>query len=152
MTESATRTMHHPSHRELLVQMQINRGNATAGGSGADASASALMSVLVTLNGEPVADLGASAGNQARAISLPPGWTLQDGFNVRPGGCRVSVTEFTNQGDGLYDIRIVPFLDNPACTWLSGEYIYAVQLEFTRTISGETVVLQGGTLGKLAVP
>ena len=58
-------------HRELLVQMQINRGNATAGGSGANVPASALMSVLVTLNGEPVADLGASAGNQTSAINLP---------------------------------------------------------------------------------
>jgi hypothetical protein len=144
--------MHHAPHRELLVQMQINRSNATAGGSGADVSASALISVLVTLDGGPVADLGASAGNQTSAINLPAGWTLRDGFNVRPGGCGVSVTEFGNQGDGLYDIRIVPFLNNPACTWLSGEYVYAVQLEFTRTIGGETVVLQGGTLGKLAIP
>jgi hypothetical protein len=144
--------MHHAPHRELLVQMQINRSNAAAGGSGADVSASALISVLVTLDGGPVADLGASAGNQTSAINLPAGWTLRDGFNVRPGGCGVSVTEFGNQGGGIYDIRIVPFLDNPACTWLSGEYVYAVRLEFTRTIGSETVVLQGGTLGKLAIP
>ena len=152
MAGPAQRTMHHTPHRELLVQMQINRSNAAAGGSGADVSASALISVLVTLDGGPVADLGASAGNQTSAINLPAGWTLRDGFNVRPGGCGVSVTEFGNQGDGIYDIRIVPFLDNPACTWLSGEYLYAVQLEFTRTIGSETVVLQGGTLGKLAIP
>jgi hypothetical protein len=152
MDEPAEREMRHAAHRELLVQMQINRGNAAAGGSGANVPASALMSVLVTLNGEPVADLGASAGNQTSAINLPAGWTLQDGFNVRPGGCNVSVTEFLNLGAGLYDIRIVPFIDNPACAWLSGEYVYAIQLEFTRTIGGQTVVLQGGTLGKLAIP
>jgi hypothetical protein len=152
MDEPAEREMHHAAHRELLVQMQINRGNATAGGSGANVPGFALMSVLVTLNGEPVADLGASAGNQTSAINLPAGWTLRDGFNVRPGGCNVSVTEFLNQGGGLYDIRIVPFIDNPACAWLSGEYVYGIQLEFTRTIGGETVVLQGGTLGKLAIP
>jgi len=35
---------------------------------------------------------------------------------------------------------------------LSGEYVYGIQREFTRTIGGESVVLQGGTLGKLAVP
>jgi hypothetical protein len=75
---------HHAQHRELLVQMQINPGNATAGGSGASVPASAVMSVLVTLNGAPVDDLGASAGNQASVISLPAGWTLRDGFNVRP--------------------------------------------------------------------
>lgn len=143
---------HHAQHRELLVQMQINPGNATAGGSGANVPASAVMSVLVTLNGAPVDDLGASAGNQASVISLPAGWTLRDGFNVRPGGCLSSVTEFLNQGGGLYDIRLVPFVDNPACTWLSGEYVYGIQLEFTRTIGGETVVLQGGTLGKLVIP
>lgn len=152
MAEPAERKMHRAPNGELLVQMQINRSNATAGGSGANVDASALMSVLVTLNGEPVADLGASAGNQASAINLPAGWRLRDGFNVRPGGCGVSVTEFTNQGGGLYDLRIVPFIDNPACSWLSGEYVYAIQLEFARTIGGDTVVLQGGTLGKLAIP
>jgi hypothetical protein len=136
----------------LVVQIQINRGNATAGGSGASVPASAVMTVLVTLNGEPVADLGTNTGNQTSAISLPAGWTLQDGFNVRPGGCIASVTEFLNQGDGLYDIRLVPYVDNPACTWLSGEYIYAIQLKFTRTIGGQSVALQGGALGKLAIP
>jgi hypothetical protein len=139
-------------HRELRVQMEINRSNATAGGSGASVAASAIMSVLVTLNGEPVNDLGANAGTGTSAISLPAGWLLRDGFNVRPGGCDVSVTQFLNQGGGLYDIRIVPFVGNPACTWLSGEYLYAIQLEFSRTINGETVVLQGGTLGKLTIP
>jgi len=140
------------SHRELVVQMQINRGNAAAGGSGANVPASAVMTVLVTLNGEPVADLGNNTGNQTSAINLPAGWTLRDGFNVRPGGCIASVTEFLNQGAGLYDIRLVPYVDNPACTWLSGEYIYAIQLKFARTIGGHSVVLQGGTLGKLAIP
>jgi hypothetical protein len=69
MAEPATTKAHHAPHRELLVQMQINRSNATAGGSGANVAASALMSVLVTLHGEPVADLGASAGNQTSAIT-----------------------------------------------------------------------------------
>jgi hypothetical protein len=151
MTEQESKK-HDNQHRELRVQMEINRSNATAGGSGASVAASAIMSVLVTLNGEPVDDLGANAGTQTSAINLPAGWVLRDGFNVRPGGCGVSVTEFVNQGGGLYDIRIVPFVGNPACTWLSGEYVYAIQLEFSRTINGETVVLQGGTLDKLTIP
>jgi hypothetical protein len=132
--------------------MQINRSNATAGGSGANVAASAMISVLVTLDGQPVADLGANVGNQTSAVSLPAGWTLLDGFNVRPGGCGVSVTEFLNQGAGLYDIRLVPFVGNPACTWLSGEYVYGIQLEFTRTIDGNSVTLAGGTLAKLTIP
>jgi hypothetical protein len=151
MTEQESKK-HGTQLRELRVQMEINRSNATAGGSGASVVASAIMSVLVTLNGEPVNDLGTNAGTQTSVISLPAGWVLRDGFNVRPGGCAVSVTEFLNQGGGLYDIRIVPFVGNPACTWLSGEYLYAIQLEFSRTINGETVVLQGGTLGKLTIP
>jgi len=152
MTESAKTKPHRNPNRELLVQLQINRSNATAGDSGANVAASALMSVLVTLDGQPVSDLGANTGDQTSAVALPAGWTLRDGFNVRPGGCGVTVTEFTNQGDGIYDIRVVPFADNAACTWLSGEYVYAVQLEFTRTIDGDTVVLAGGTLGKLTIP
>src|SRR5215475_15854572 len=88
----------HSAVRELFVQMQINRSNADAGDSGANVAASAIISVLVTLDGEPVADLGASAGNQTSVVPLPAGWTLRDGFNVRPGGCYVSVTEFGNQG------------------------------------------------------
>ena len=151
MTEQQSRK-HSPECRDLRVQMEINRSNATAGGSGANVAASAIMSVLVTLNGEPVDDLGANAGTASSAINLPAGWVLRDGFNVRPGGCAVSVTEFLNQSGGLYDIRIVPFVGNPACTWLSGEYVYAIQLEFSRTIDGESVALKGGTLGKLTIP
>ena len=138
--------------QELLVQMQINRSNATAGGSGANVAASALISVLVTLGGVPVTDLGASTGTGTSAVSLPSGWLLADGFNVRPGGCNVSVTQFGNQGNGIYDIRVVPFLANAACHWLSGEYIYAVQIRVSRTISGSTVVLQGSALAKLTIP
>jgi hypothetical protein len=36
MAEPATRKPYTAPHRELLVQMQINRSNATAGGSGAN--------------------------------------------------------------------------------------------------------------------
>lgn len=137
--------------RELLVQMQINRSNATAGGSGANVGASALISVLVTLNGAPVPDLGATNGDEMSVINLPTGWTLSDAFNLRPGGCGVSVTQFVNLGRGIYDIRIVPLVANAACAWLSGEYIYAVQIKVTRTIDGKAAVLQGGTLAKLTI-
>jgi hypothetical protein len=142
----------HSAVRELLVQVQINRSNAAAGDSGANVAASAMISVLVTLDGEPVTDLGANAGNQTSVTPLPAGWTLSDGFNVRPGGCGVSVTEFGNQGAGIYDIRIVPFVGNAACKWFSGEYIYAVQIKTTRTIGGKSVSLQGSALGKLTIP
>ena len=63
----------------------------------------------------------------------------------------MTVTEFGNQGGGLYDIRIVPFIDNPACSWLSGEYVYAIQLDVTRPIDGDSVVLAGGALAKLTI-
>jgi hypothetical protein len=137
--------------KELLVQMQINRGNAVAGGAGANVMASAMISVLVTLKGVPVTDLGTNSGDQNSATSLPAGWTLLDGFNVRPGGSIVTVTEFLNQGSGIYDIRIVPYVDNPASTWLSGEYVYALGIKVTRSKHGKKTVLQGSTLAKLTI-
>jgi len=137
--------------KELLVQMQINRSNANAGDSGANVFASAMISVLVTQNGVPVTDLGANAGDQNSATTLPTGWTLFDGFSVAPGGSAVTVTEFLNQGSGIYDIRIVPFIDNPACAWLSGEYVYALGIHATRRKQGRTTVLQGSALAKLTV-
>ena len=70
--------------RELFVQMQINRSNAVSGGSGANVAASALISVLVTLDGAPVSDLGANTGGGTSEVSLPTGWSLWGGFNVRP--------------------------------------------------------------------
>lgn len=137
--------------RELLVQMKINPSNANAGDSGANIAASALISVLVTLDGAPVTDLGANAGNGTATISLPTGWSLADGFNVRPGGCVASVTEFGNQGGGIYDIRIVPFVGNNACSWLSGEYVYAMSIRVSRNIGGKKVILQGSALAKLRI-
>ena len=141
----------HSAARELLVQMQINRSNAGADDSGANVDASAVISVLVTLDGEPIADLGASTGNQISVTALPTGWTLRDGFNVRPYGSDVSITEFSNQGEGIYAIRIVPYVDNPASKWLSGEYIYGIQIKTSRTIAGKNVSLQGSALGKLTI-
>ena len=136
---------------ELLVQMQINRSNAAAGGSGANVGASAIISVLATYNGAPVDNLagppGTNFGDQTSEISMPNGWELRDGFNVRPGGCVATVTEFGNQGGGIYDIRIVPYVRTPACTWLSGEYIYAVLIK----VPVGNVIFQGGALGKLTI-
>jgi len=62
--------------RELFVQIQINRSNATAGSSGANIAASALISVLVTLDGAPVSDLGTTTGDGMSEVSLPTGWSL----------------------------------------------------------------------------
>jgi hypothetical protein len=137
---------------ELLVQMQINRSNAQAGGTGPNVAASALISIMVTHGGVPVTDLGATVGNGTGPVTLPAGLGLIDGFNVRPGGCSSSITQFVNQGNGIYDIRIVPFLGNPACHWLSGEYVFAVTIHITRNIGGHPVTLQGGTLAKLVIP
>jgi hypothetical protein len=123
------------------------RCRLTEAGSGANVAASALISVLVTLDGAPVSDLGSNAGDGTSEVSLPTGWSLWGGFNVRPGGSDISVTQFVNDGNGIYDIRIVPFVGNPACVWLSGEYIYAVQIRVTR----KGAVLQGGALGKLTI-
>jgi hypothetical protein len=57
-------------------------------------------------------------------------------------------TDFTNFGNGIYDIRVVPFVDNPDCTWLPGEYHYVVQIKVTV----DTATLQGSGLGVLRIP
>jgi hypothetical protein len=144
-----------PVNQEVLVQGKVNRSNAVAGGSGARVLSSALISVMITLGGVPVDDLFGppmtNLGNGTSAVALPPGWDLLDGFNVRPGGCGVTVTEFTNQGHGIYDIRIVPYLGNAVCKWLSGEYIFAIQIKALRKYALKKVMLQGGTLVKLTI-
>ncbi|MEK7732653.1 MAG: hypothetical protein AAB318_00440 [Planctomycetota bacterium] len=53
---------------------------------------------------------------------------MSSGFNVPPGGCLMTPTQFYNAGDGIYTIRVVPFVDNQSCTWLAGDYHYAVAL------------------------
>jgi hypothetical protein len=114
----------------LTVQVIANQSNADPGEFGANIAASALISVLVTnpRTGLPVSNLGGSVGNGTAAISLPPGWSLIDGFNVAPGGCLMTPTEFSNLGGGVYDIRVVPFVTNPACKWLAGDYLFVVAL------------------------
>jgi hypothetical protein len=134
----------------LIVQTKGNPSNAAAGESGANISSSALLSVLVTRHGAgtPVADIGDSVGDGTNAISLPTGWTLTTGFNVSPGGCLMTPTEFFNLGNGIYDIRVVPFVDNPDCTWLSGEYHYVVEINVT--IGRQP--FSGSGLGVLRIP
>ncbi|MBF8275632.1 MAG: hypothetical protein HW390_705 [Candidatus Brocadiaceae bacterium] len=113
----------------LTVQTEGNASNASAGESGAAISSSALISVVVTNSlGAPVSNLGSSTGDGTSEIELPDGWTLSSGFNVPPGGCLMTPTQFYNAGDGIYTIRVVPFVDNQSCTWLEGDYHYAVAL------------------------
>jgi hypothetical protein len=114
-----------------------------AGESGANIGSSALIDVLVTdTNGNPVTNLGANVGNGNGAINLPTGWTL-DIATVPPGGCLVTPTQFSNQRDGVYSIRVVPFLNNASCRWLSGDYIYRVQVD--------TSSYDGSALGILSI-
>jgi hypothetical protein len=123
---------------EVLVQALGTAGNANAGDSGAAISSSAIISVLVTSKGKPVSNLGESVGDGTYEISLPTGWGL-DFRIVAPGGCSVSVTAFNNWGDGLYSIRIVPYLGTPACAWKSGDYHYVIQI-LTSKYSGMSLV------------
>jgi hypothetical protein len=134
----------------LIVQTAGNPSNAQAGEKGATVAASALLSVLVTRasDGSPVSNLGSTAGDQTSVVALPAGWELLQGFNVPPGGCLMSVTEFVNQGNGIYSIRVVPFVENENCAWLSGQYHYAVQI--AKVVKGKSH--QGSGLGVLAIP
>lgn len=57
-------------------------------------------------------------------------------------------TEFFNSGNGIYDIQVVPFVDNPNCTWLSGEYHYVVEINVTMGRQA----FSGSGLGVLRIP
>jgi hypothetical protein len=131
---------------EVVVQTVGNPSNAAAGESGATVDASALLSVQVTriIKGTPVSGLGESTGDGTSEITLPPGWELRSDFNVPPGGCIMSPTEFTNAGKGLYTIRVVPFLGNSDCTWLSGDYHYQILVRRKD--------IAGSGLGVLSIP
>jgi len=125
------------------VQTLATASNAAAGESGANIGSSALINVLVTdANGNPVTNLGANAGNGNSAITLPTGWTLNIP-TVPPGGCLVTSTQFSNQREGIYSIRVVPFVNNASCRWLSGDYIYRVQVD--------TSAYDGSALGILSI-
>ncbi len=137
--------------RPLVIQTTGNASNAQNGDSGAVISSSAILSVQVSdsLNGVGISSLGNSVGDGTSVVTLPAGWVLRDGFNLRPGGCGVDVTQFSNSpiSPGTYTLRIVPST-TATCTWLSGEYHYAVQI--TTTIGSDT--LTGTGLGVLIIP
>lgn len=131
----------------LTVQTAGNASNAAAGESGASISAAALISVVVTDSlGKPVENLGSDIGDGTSEINLPTGWTLATGFNVPPGACLMTPTQFYNAGDGIYVIRVVPYVHGNGCTWLSGTYHYAVSIEskgkkpYTGSGLGELVI------------
>ena len=131
----------------LKVQTASNVRPGLAGTSGASVASSALIEVLVTDgSGAGVTNLGASAGNQTSPVALPAGWTLRD-LSVAPGGCKYTTTEFINLGDGAYSIRVVPFVGNPACKWLIGDYVYSVQID--KTVAGKT--FKGGAIGTILI-
>ena len=131
-----------------LVQTEANPGNAAAGESGALIASSALITVVAMTNaGAPLGQLGASVGNGTAEITLPAGWVLST-VTVPPGGCLMTTTQFTNQGNGVYTIRVVPAVANPACTWLSGEYHFVVRIN----VLVGAVRQQGSGLGVLQIP
>jgi len=133
----------------LEIQTAGNPSNAAAGESGGSVGSSALISVLaITPEGVGAPDLGASVGNGNSEIPLPAGWNLTSGFNLPPGGCNLSVTQFVNWGRGLYLIRVVPLLSQPACTWVSGDHHYVVRLSVTPNL----ITFTGRALGVLKIP
>ena len=104
------------------VDTEMNRGQAAPAGTG-----DALVSILVTNSRtqKPLSSLAASIARNNSGITLPARVSFGH-LTVPPGGCAITPTEFTNQGDGVYTIRFVPFVGNASCKWLSGDYPYLV--------------------------
>ena len=129
------------------VQTEAGAYFANAGEKGAAINTSAMILVQVNAQGSgaPVANLGASAGNGTAGIALPSTLQLFSNGPVPAGGCLMSPTQFTNWGNGTYNIRVVPFLTNPNCAWLSGMYTFVVHVK-----SGGTII--GSGTGSFVVP
>jgi hypothetical protein len=132
----------------VKVETKAYRGFADAGESGATFDVSADISVLVTRDGVPVLGLGDAIPMNGSAITLPPAFRLQTSFVAPVGplgiGCILDPIAFTNHGNGVYTIRVVPSLDNPICRWGLGDYHYTVRIQ--------TPQLKGAAMGVLTIP
>ncbi len=131
------------------LRTEANRANASAGEFGASIATSAMITVAVTLYSEPVPNLGATVGDGTRQIILPAGWILTT-TSAPPGGCAMMATQFVNLGGGLYNIRVVPSSYPLNCTWLRGDYVYAIQIDVAQPNGYFQHV--GTTLGTLKIP
>ena len=132
----------------LKVETTGHRFFADVGESGGDFTASAMLSVLVTRDGVPVTNLGASIPLNENGVTLPPAWKLTSSFTAPPGplgiGCILSPTDFTNRGDGIYTIRVAPYLNDPVCRWGLGDYHYVISIR--------APFARGSSLGVLTIP
>jgi hypothetical protein len=134
--------------RAYSVETRAHRFFADAGESGPAFDVAAMISVLVTRDGAPVSDLGASVPLGGGAIALPPAFTLRTSFVAPPGpvglACQLDPTSFTNHGNGIYTIRVVPLIDTPVCRWGLGDYHYVVSVA--------RGAFRGSALGVLTIP
>ncbi len=150
------------------LQTQGAAGEAVAG----VADKAAVISVVVTRqNSRPAANLGLDVpGNGTTPIQLPHGWGLVSDFNVPldPGdpnavppippleSCPFVPVSFDNHDNGVYTIEVLPDASGPAqaCTWVSGEYHYAIRLNKTTGRGKHKAAsnITGTTLGSLAIP
>lgn len=138
------------------LQTQGAAGQAVAGVAGGVA----VISVVVTRqNSRPATNLGVDGPG------LPPGWDLVSGFNVPPGdptavpptvSCPFVPVSFDNHDNGVYTIEVLPDTSAPsqACTWVSGEYHYAIRLNKTTGRGKDKAAgnVTGTTLGSLVIP
>lgn len=126
---------------EARVETKGNQNYANINEFGASIATSAIVEIVVSENGIPN-NLGLSSyGSGTSAITLPAGFSVTM-TTAPPGGCLFTPTMFTAAG-GRFAIRVVPFLSNPACKWLAGDYTYWV----TINVAG----YQGTTLGVLTI-
>ena len=123
------------------VETEMNSGSAAPGNKG-----NAIVAVLVTKSRtqRPLANVSASVPRNDNGITMPARVEF-DNLTVPPGGCAVTPTQFSNSGDGVYNIRFVPFTGNANCEWLAGDYLYEV------TIKGVSGAVLGKGLARLSL-
>ncbi len=123
------------------VDTEVNALNANPGNKG-----DVLMTVLVTKSRtqRPISNVAASVARNNTGITLPARVELSS-LTVAAGGCAATPIQFSNSGNGVYSIRLVPFVNNASCEWIAGDYVYMV------TIKGSGGAVLGQGLAKLSL-
>jgi len=128
---------------EITVQTVADVFEAADGEAGTNTSASARITVVMTTKGRAVNEQGSTTGNGTTEIALPNGWSITV-YSFPTAGCEFVPVKFTNEGEGVYTIEVLPPPDTPACQWRTGQYTYVV-----RFAKGSS---KGSALGTLTIP
>jgi hypothetical protein len=116
------------------LQTESNVGAAVDG-----TSEPVTISVLITKSN------GLPADNFGDGTDLADEIILRTAFNRPALGCQLIAGNYVNRGAGLYTVELTP----DGCTWVAGQYNYAVSINSVIPSVGR---YRGATLGSFEIP